>query len=334
MKLIMKTKDILDIKCSVLGSVNGYHYHQGLVDYAQTDLTIKQILNLGISYKEPIEKLRSLSYHSKEQKMYKEQFPCWFTGGIFPLNMTEDKDILEYSNILAIDIDKIDNPKLDIDEAKCNLIKLPYVILVSKSISGQGIFVLVLLEDGKYTKEYYSYLAELWNKMFGYNIDTQCTNIGRKRFISYDKDIYIKEYEDDVIPWKLKKIKAEKKSQPQNRMIDYNPNLYKSDTTLTRKAIWYMLNRGYSIDDINCTSYYGVWYHIGCEFRHFIDGESMFIKFSQNSVKYHDDMHTIMKKWENTKIESDIDSISRKWCGLCKNKLGSNWVSIVKNTNI
>lgn len=327
----MKTIDILNKKFSVLGNVDGYtHHSNGLSDYTQTVRSLNWIIELGKEYKNPINRLRNMEYHSTEQKAYKERFPCWFTGGTFPIMKTEDEDILEYSNILAIDIDRCDNPSIDINELKHNIFELPYVFLVSKSISGEGIYALVLLEDGRYTKEYYEYITKLWNKKFNANIDQHCTNIGRKRFISFDDDMLVKPDDIDIKEWKLKLIPEEPQIKSY-RLIDYSSNTSKSsDTDLARKAIWHLLNVcNYSIDDIKTNKAYSVWYHIGCDFRHFTDGEDMFIKFSNNTSNYKDSINKIISKWNQTTIETPIDDVCRKWCGICKNKYGKDWISTI-----
>lgn len=334
----MKTIDILNKKCTILSSASGYSYKNGECNYTQVDMTLDQIIKLGYKYREPIDKLRSMEYHSNQQREYKLKFPCWFVGGVFSYKKTEDKDIIEYSNLLAIDIDKKDNKDIDIDNIKEKLFKLPYVIMVSKSISGEGIYVLILVEDGKYTKEYYNYISKLWKQTYNLNIDKQCTNIGRKRFISYDDELLLKDDDCDIKEWKLKlKEIIEVKQEPKPR-IDCskykNNNKNDNINELTHKAIWYLLNNGYSIDNINCTEYYGVWYHIGCDFRHFDDGEEMFIKFSNNSSKYNDKTSDIIKKWKNTRIETNIEEVNRKWCGICKRIYGLNWTRLINQQKL
>lgn len=330
----MKTIDILNKKFSVLVNVDGYiHHRNGLTDYTQPVRTLQWIIKLGKDYKRPIDRLRSMEYHSNEQKAYKEKFPCWFTGGIFPMMQTEDKDILEYSNILAIDIDKCDNPDIDINKVKTDIFELPYVFMVSKSISGEGIYALILLEDGKFTKEYYEYIVKLWKQKFNINIDSKCTNIGRKRFISYDDEILVKQDDIDIKEWKLKLIRQEQKTE-KSRMIDYKPAQLSNNEELTRKAIWHLLNNGYSIDSIKTDKAYIVWYHVGCDFRHFDDGEAMFIKFSNNTSKYRDSINKILTKWKQTTTETPIDDVCRKWCGICKNKYGKDWISIVNQQSL
>ena len=313
-----------------MGSVNGYHKHQRLTDYTQTIYDLETILFvIAHKYNEAIELLRKLPYHSDKQMQYKKEFPAWFVGGTFPFQKTEDKDILTYSNILAIDVDKKDNPEMDIEQIRQKLFELPYVFAVVKSISGEGIYALLLLEDGKYTKEYYKYIDKLWYQQYNIVIDHQCTNIGRKRFISYEENIkeYIKDDNIDIVPWKLKYIEKPNETI-KHEYVDCSKykNSNKDNIEWTRKAIWKLLNDGYSVDDINtANNQYSVWYYIGCDFRIFSDGYDMYLKFSQNSSKYSDDIGTINKKWQQTSIRGNIDDICRKWCGICKNKYGKDW---------
>lgn len=331
----MKTINILNKKFTTLSSLTGYYYHQGLEDYTQAKLTLNQILYLGNKYKEQINILRQMEYHSDEQKKFKQQFPCWFVGGIFPLLKTEDKDILEYSNVLAIDIDKKDNPNIDLNEIAKKIFELPYVFLVSKSISGQGIYALVLLKDGQFTKDYYNYLSKLWTKQYNIKIDEQCKNIGRKRFISYDDNIMIKNDNDEITEWKLKSSNKESINTNYTNTQVFYPK-YKPENTnqvLVNKAIWYLLNNGFSIDNFNTKEPYATWYHIGCEFRHFEDGEQMFIKFSTNSTKYFDNITNILKKWNQTKKEISLDEVSKKWCGICKRIYGNKWYNKINESN-
>lgn len=326
----MKVVDILNKKHTVLSSVDGIYEHHGLVDINQTISDMKSILfNLGKRYSHKIEELRKMEYHSKQQQLFKEKFPCWFVGGTFPFNQTEDKDIITYSNILAIDIDKIENTDIDLNSIRKSIFDLPYVFAVLKSISGEGYYALILVEDGKYTKEYYEYLASLWNKKFGINIDEKCTNIGRKRFLSYEEDIkdWIKSDDIDIKPWKLKVIKREATPIQTSLFMSYNPKQYTSND-LAQKAIWKLLNNGYSIEDFllkDQKNAYGVWYHIACDFQHFDDGLDMFIKFSNNSTKYNDKISDITKKFNNGKKEKSYDDVAKKWCGICKRIYGREW---------
>lgn len=328
----MKVKDILDQKHTVLCSTDGYYYHQGLSDYNQTNLKLRDILFvLGHKYEKAIDKLRELPYHGELQQFYKKEFPCWFVGGTFPMQETEDKDILTYSNILAIDIDKIDNPNIDLDNIIKKIYELPYVFAVFKSISGEGYYVLVLIKDGKNTLKHYKYIENLYKNKYGIIIDPHCTNIGRKRYISYQDDIsdWIKPLYEDIKPFcLLLNEEITNMIDPQVvRLIDYKQQSIKftNEDDFTRKAIWKLLDGGYSIDDMNTSKAYSTWYHVACEFRTFEDGYDMFVRFSQNSSKYNDKIRDIKKKWDSSTNNKNKEDVCRKWCGICKRVYGANW---------
>lgn len=333
----MKTIDILKQKHTVLMSMDGYTEHQGLQDYTQTKLSMYEILYpLASKFKETIYLLRKEEYHSDMYNYIKEHMlPVWFVGGIFPkeeiidgrvITHTEDKDLQTYSNVLSIDID---NQEID----RKAIYDLPYVFAVLKSSGGIGYYVLILVEDGRYTKEYYSYLAKMFKTRFGIEVDAQCKNIGRKRVLSYEQDIekWIKPLEQDIKPWKLREqtVVDDLFDNKPKRFIDYKPKNFSNSNIVDfiRKAIWKLLDNGFSIDSYSIQkSNYGAWYHTACEFANFDDGYEMFVKFSQNSTKYNDDIGTINKKWNNAdKSKANIDDVGKKWCGMCKNKFGKDW---------
>lgn len=318
----MKVIDILNKKHTLLYTASGYTKGQ----YVQTVETLKHLLiDIPNYMKEQIFKLRQLGYGTDQYREAKKSFPNWIVSGTYPLRQINDNSTVEWSNIIAIDIDKHDNETINLDDVRKKIFELPYVFAVPKSISGLGIYALVLVEEGQYTKEYYKYIAKLWNQKYGLNIDIQCNNISRKRFIGYDEDIekWIKPNDTDIKVWKLRYI--EPKEEPQKRPVMIQVSKYNNNTDLTKKSIWKLLNNGYSLDNMSVQYPYGAWYHIACEFHHFDDGLDMFIKFSQNSSKYNDKVADITKKYNNAKIESDYNDVAQKWCGICKHVFGSEW---------
>ena len=321
----MKVKDILNQEHTFLYTVSGYTKGK----YIQLKLPLKQLLiDIPEQIKQSIFKLRTLGYKTKEYDETKKSFPNWIVSGVYPLKQINDNSTLVWSNIIAIDIDYKDNYDIDLNNIRKKIFDLPYVFAVLKSISGQGLYALVLVEEGQYTKEYYKYLSRLWNQQYNLNIDIQCNNISRKRFVGYDEEVtkWIKDGDIEITPWKLKWVERNEKPKQTSLFMSYNPHKYKSND-LARKAIWKLLDNGYSIDNMNTNplTRYGVWYHVACDFHHFDDGLDMFIKFSNNSYKYNDKLSDITKKYNNGKIETDYDNIAQKWCGICKHIYGSEW---------
>ena len=325
----MKVKDILETKHTILASVSGYTKHDiFLTDYTQTDLTLRQILfQFSYKCKDAINYLRSIEDETK-QKEHKLNYPCWYVGGTIPLYKQKDEEIVTLSNIVAVDIDYSDNPNIDFDKLKVDIFNLPYVFYVSKSIRGKGIYALILVEDGHKTAEYFDYITKLWKQKFNIITDKQTKNIGRKRYISYDDDYMLKTEETEISKWALYTL-------PQKTITSNNETLTyysKTKTTLspnndfTRKAIWFMLNNGYSIDSMQSKTPYSAWFYVACEFKRFDDGFDMFYKFSTNSSKYNDNYDTIKKKYESADVNKVSDEdVAKKWQGLCKNNYGKEW---------
>ena len=298
-------------------------------NYVQIKLPLRELLiDVPEKIKDSIYKLRQMGYGTSQYNEAKKNFPCWVVSGVYPLKKINDNDTLIWSNIIAIDIDKKDNKDIDLNIIRKTLFDLPYVFAVLNSISGQGLYALILVEEGQYTKEYYKYISKLWNKQYGLNIDTQCNNISRKRFVGYDDEVmkWIKDDNVEIDPWKLKYIerKVEEKKNDYIHASKYENN---NDNKFVKKAIWKLLNGGYSIDNMNTseTTRYGAWFHVACDFKHFDDGLDMFIKFSNNSSKYNDRHSDIVKKFNNARIEKDFNDVAQKWCGICKHIYGSDW---------
>lgn len=320
---------------TVICNSTGYWVSNTASGYSQHNLTLRQIINDGYKLKDGIDRLRAMEYHSKEQLELKQQFPCWMTGGTFKMYDLHDSGIVTYSNIVIIDIDKKDNPEISLEDIKHNLMELPYVFMASKSISGQGIYVGILLKDGRNTKAHYKYLVKLLKSKYNLTVDGQCNNIGRKRFISYDDNLLVKDDNTEIIPFALMEIEQNEEPK-QSGLYEYKAGQMSSadSNKLCKKAIWLLLNHGFSIDDINSSNKYSVWYHVACEFHLFDDGHEMFVMFSQNSTQYHDDIATINKKWDKAEQPSNVDDVYRKWCGMAKSRFGKDWTKLANQTTI
>ena len=159
----MKVKDILKGEHTFLYTASGYTKGK----YVQLKLPLKQILiDIPEQIKQSIFNLRALGYGTKQYDEAKKKFPNWVVSGVYPLKQINDISTLIWSNIIAIDIDKKDNKDKDLDVIRKTLFDLPYVFAVLKSISGQGLYALVLVEEGQHTKEYYKYISKLWNQQY------------------------------------------------------------------------------------------------------------------------------------------------------------------------
>ncbi|HET6245383.1 MAG: DUF3987 domain-containing protein [Bacteroidetes bacterium] len=110
-------------------------------------------------------------------------FSATYNGG------RRQENILEYNNLLVLDIDKISDRLL---ENKTLISKDPYTLAVWKSPSGTGLKVLVMvdssMEDHKIA---FQSLEGYYKQKFKLQIDKSGSDVQRLCFMSYDPNIFI-----------------------------------------------------------------------------------------------------------------------------------------------
>ena len=95
------------------------------------------------------------------------------------------------NGVLCLDFDHI--PADTLESAKKTIAAVPYVFAVGLSVSGNGFFALAAYEGTPDLKT----LLVAMQADFSYEIDKQCSDISRLRFVTYDPDIII---QDSVTP--------------------------------------------------------------------------------------------------------------------------------------
>lgn len=138
--------------------------------------------------KDIISSLRGLS-EPLEQKEYK-------TNNVWASSLScvtgSSKSVIEQqNNLLVVDIDADDNMFLFDTERrrdfKTRLSLLPYVVYVSDSCRGNGIFVVIAVEqnDPRVFRRYFAAIEKDFADC-GVKIDASCKNVNRLRFGSWD----------------------------------------------------------------------------------------------------------------------------------------------------
>ena len=154
----------------------------------KNNISLNDALLLGLSYKKQIDICRLLKNQGKENEYREEKrklpsftTQCTFSGERSKENMTH------YNNVIVIDIDHIQ----DVERAKEDIKKLPFVLYCAKSVGGCGLFALVrvggTIQD---FKAYWMALKEDFANI-GLQIDESCKDLSRLRFVSYDEKPYI-----------------------------------------------------------------------------------------------------------------------------------------------
>lgn len=237
---MVKREDILNTKVDVFKC----SIESGTVWYTNT---LKYFLTKSsIKYKDKIFHVRELNkIDEKKAKEYKlnNLLACTISA-IFD-NYRALRCIKEKTGFITIDIDKDKNPDMDINKAKQDVIRLPYVALTMLSCRGEGIWCLI-----PYNKE--NDFKETWNALYddfkeiGYVID-KCKDETRLRIVSYDDNILIKGNTEEYN--KIKKIER------YNVESDYDENtpdweLTKTDLIELTKVIYLLVTKhNYTSDD-------------------------------------------------------------------------------------
>lgn len=141
-------------------------------------------------HKKDVERVRSL-YGSEAYKQEKKHLPMAAISGTF--RTRNIGDLIEHTGLICIDIDAKDNPHLDMaEDVMTRLRELPYVFYAGKSVSGNGYFAIIPLLHKGLHRQHYCSLKHVFLEM-GINIDKNCGDVTRTRFISYDDNFYMNE---------------------------------------------------------------------------------------------------------------------------------------------
>lgn len=197
------------------------------------------------------------------QKKQKLNFPMFVPSAICGkednnLVTRKHEYIIRKNNLMAIDIDKSDNPTFPMDILKTAMFKLDYVYCVSKSIRGNGLFAIVVIEDTEKFKEHFAAIEKDFADA-GVRIDSQCKDITRARFLSYDPDILIKSDEDEIIPYdKTYSEISDFTRKILEQRYEYNrlrSSVYSEEPGRLKKVVDYYFDN----DLFDCSGDYGSW---------------------------------------------------------------------------
>lgn len=123
----------------------------------------------------------------RNKKLEKRHLQVVTPSGVFD-KTKEEKNLVEHSGFICIDIDKKDNIA-DID--KEILAADPYTYAIHDSVSGTGGVALFVKIDPKKHKDAFDGLKKYYLEKYCIVIDAACRNINRLRYVSYDPDLYL-----------------------------------------------------------------------------------------------------------------------------------------------
>lgn len=310
--LKMKMSNIENIKVNVFASAK--------TATKTKDVTLKEWLtDWSEKYKTQIERIREVNKVDEERaKQLKVNLPTVSITGYFE-SIRKDDMCHHLNPIIAIDIDRKDNPKSPDDwtYVKQSLMMLPFVFYASLSVRGDGIFLLVAWDTSKDFQRIWANLEKKFYDM-GVKIDKSCKNIGRLRFISYDKDAYLKE--TDIDPFS-DDSEVETSMMSGAKYVGNKSTVSGFvDAELIVKAIYRLIELGYQSRD------YNEWLKDG--FRIASLGESgreLFRMISRNSPSYKNDADVDKKYDQCLKTTRYGTSSLSYYYALLKAHYGQNW---------
>lgn len=333
----MRTEEIANIKVGFYGNVSQVKCDQIIT----LDCFLRTCQS---SSKNIVECLRSIK-DEDEQKKFKASY--LYCGMLHCLCGQTKEDIETVNDIIVLDIDLGDNLKLDNEskllEYKQLIFNLPYVYAVSLSCRGKGFYVVILTDNQgvnieqskeKFLGHFYALEKDFYDN-YGLIVDSQCKNMNRLRFISYDDNILIKEnkeieYYDKVLseeesvnykaPVIVEKEKVESRFVSGNDDIDNDKFIYNLVSAL--------IKNGYSADD------YGSWFRDGSRLAAFGEfGKLLFYDLSRNSLGFTNDgavekQFNACSNWNN---RPDREKAAKYYFWKAKEILGSDWKYKIKN---
>lgn len=132
-------------------------------------------------------KIKATTDNSDTIKKAKYKLPSVTISGTF--SIAKDSNIQKHSGYICIDIDDVEDP----EALKDTLSGDEYVAAAFISCGGSGL-ALVFSIDGKFHKEAYLAISKYLYEEYECVTDPSCKNVARKRFVSYDENIFVADH--------------------------------------------------------------------------------------------------------------------------------------------
>ena len=259
--------------------------YPNVTDTTGTEVNLKDFILSG-KYKEVAEQIRcgatADERHDIKKQLY-NQIPTVTVSGRFSQHNSEH--LIEASGLICIDIDWKDNVDI-MPQVPSILQKLKYVAYCGKSISGDGYFAIIPIENPRHFKQHF-YALEEEMKSYGIVIDKSCKDITRLRYASYDADGY---YNPNATTyyWELDKeakvAHNSKEKVTKKRLSPTSSSM--TDAEMVGKQLEFLKSSNSTIPDD-----YDTWFKVGMALNSGLgeEGRTYFHEFSKLSDKYNED---------------------------------------------
>lgn len=169
--------DVLDIEIDA---------YSNITDNVCKKANLKELLTTN-KFKGKIEQLRSIE-DKEEQKEFKKTLPNFTLSAVF--NVTRNnKNVIKYTNLICVDIDKQDN-SMDMNTIGETLKRIDNIAYYARSCRGNGYFAIIPIAQGERLKDHFKALQEDFLTL-GIVLDKSCSDVTRVRYVTFDENYYI-----------------------------------------------------------------------------------------------------------------------------------------------
>lgn len=128
-------------------------------------------------------------YRETKDSEYKKTIPCYTPSGVFSHRSIDG--LVEYTGLLSLDIDKKDNPDIDLPSIMDSLRDNQFIRAFHKSVGGEGYAVYIETDvDSQYHGQAFESIEKSFFERFGIVVDKACKDVSRLRFVSADSKLY------------------------------------------------------------------------------------------------------------------------------------------------
>lgn len=197
------------------------YFERATTDEVCKEINLKKWLHQTINPPKDLKK-KVLKYRFLKSKSLKQQIPCITVSATFKKVRNLDR-IKNKTGLICLDIDPKENPVLDLDKAKQLFSQHPSVLYVGRSVSNNGIYVIMVVDPKVKLIKYFKYFRKQLRSK-GIIIDESCKDYTRLRFFSIDPDAYLN-------------LKAKVFHLPKKRKIRYKGKVNTTDNRQKVEAI-------------------------------------------------------------------------------------------------
>jgi hypothetical protein len=217
--------------------------------------------------------LRTREMTKAEKLMLKQTLQCFTPAGLLSTKKKDQIQVISMSGLMQLDFDYEAIKDYEIEDLKRAVFELlPFVAFCGLSCSGNGFYALLEIAEPDKLKHYAEHCFEVLTKNNIPPDTTKGRNVNDLRFISYDKNMLIR---DEPKPLKIKRFNAPKpakvvsvssasKGSPIEWAVKCVKNAQPGERfNSVRKASYLLGGYGYGLDEIKqtineCNQYSGL----------------------------------------------------------------------------